>query len=49
MTGDVAAFVDGSENNGWIIMKSDEDAPGRINFAAREAQTNIPQLKITFA
>ncbi|MFB5598237.1 MAG: DNRLRE domain-containing protein [Nitrosopumilaceae archaeon] len=49
VTGDIEAFVDGSENNGWIIMKSDEDAPGRINFAAREAQSNIPQLELTFA
>jgi len=30
-------------------MKSDEDSPGRINFAAREAQSNIPQLELTFA
>jgi len=49
VTGDIESFVDGSENNGWIIMKADEDAPGRINFAAREAQSNIPQLEITFA
>ncbi len=49
VTGDIEAFVDGSENNGWIIMKSDEDSPGRINFAAREAQSNVPQLELTFA
>jgi len=46
VTSDVQAFVDGTENNGWIIMKSDEDSPGRINFAAREAQSNVPQLEI---
>jgi len=49
VTGDIEVFADGSENNGWIIMKSDEDSPGRINFAAREAQSNIPQLELTFA
>jgi len=49
VTGDIEALVDGSENNGWIIMKSDEDSPGRINFAAREAQYNLPQLELTFA
>ena len=49
VTGDIQAFVDGSENNGWIIMKTDEDAPGRINFAAREAQSNLPQLELAFA
>jgi len=49
VTGDIEALVDGSENNGWIIMKSDEDSTGRINFAAREAQYNLPQLELTFA
>lgn len=49
VTGDVKAFVHGLENNGWIIMKSDEDSTGRINFAAREAQSNIPQLEIHFS
>ena len=49
VTGDIEAFLSGMENNGWIIMKSNEDEPGRINFAAREAQTNTPQLELTFA
>ncbi len=49
VTGDIEAFVDGSENNGWIIMKSDEDSPGRIYFAAREAQSNMPQLELHFS
>ncbi|RDJ31718.1 MAG: hypothetical protein DWQ18_05390 [Crenarchaeota archaeon] len=49
VTGDIEAFLSGMENNGWIIMKSNEDQPGRINFAAREAQSNTPQLELTFA
>ena len=49
VTGDIEAFLSGMENNGWIIMKSNEEQPGRINFAAREAQTNTPQLELTFA
>ena len=49
VTGDVQQFLADTENNGWIIMKSDEDASGRINFAAREASTNGPQLEVTFA
>jgi len=49
VTRDIEAFVDSSENNGWIIMKSDEDSTGRINFAAREAQSNIPKLELYFS
>ena len=49
VTADVLAFLNGSPNYGWVIMKSDEDAPGRINIAARETQTNIPQLELIFA
>ena len=48
VTEDVQSFASGESNNGWVIMKSNEDAPGRINFAAKEAQTNIPQLEISF-
>jgi len=49
VTADVLAFLNGSPNYGWVIMKSNEDAPGRINIAARETQTNIPQLELIFA
>jgi len=49
VTKDVLDFIHGSPNYGWIIMKSDEDSPGRINIAARETQTNIPQLELIFA
>ncbi len=49
VTSDIKAFIDDSENNGWIIIKSDEESPGRINFAAREARSNIPQLELQFS
>ena len=49
VTSDIKAFIGDSENNGWIIIKSDEESPGRINFAAREAQSNIPQLELQFS
>ena len=49
VTKDVMAFLNGSPNYGWLIMKSDEDSPGRINIAARETQTNTPQLELIFA
>lgn len=44
VTQDVKDYLSGSPNYGWLIMKSVEDASGRINFAAREAQSNIPEL-----
>jgi len=47
--GDINSFLVGLENNGWIIMKNDEESPGRINFAAREAQSNMPQLELKFS
>ena len=49
VTSDIKAFINDSENNGWIVMKSDEESPGRINFAAREAQSNTPQLELQFS
>ena len=48
VTKDIASYLDGAPNYGWIIMKSDEDSSGRINIAARETQVNVPQLELTF-
>lgn len=47
VTKDVRSFIDGSPNFGWIIIKSDEDSSGRINFASKESSNNVPQLVIT--
>lgn len=44
VTEDVRGFLSGSPNYGWIIMKSDEDSSGRINFASRESNSNIPEM-----
>lgn len=51
VTSDVQSFLVDAENNGWIIMKADEDSSGRVNFVARECAScdMIPQLEITFA
>ncbi len=49
VTADVLDYLSGSANYGWIIMKSDEDSPGRINFASRDAQSNIPELVLVFS
>ena len=48
VTNDIMSYLDGVPNYGWIIMKSDEDSSGRINIAARETQTNVPQLELIF-
>jgi len=48
VTSDIEAYLNGAPNYGWIIMKSDEDSSGRINIAARETQTNTPQLELIF-
>jgi len=44
VTEDVRGFLSDSHNYGWIIMKSDEDSSGRINFASRESGSNIPEM-----
>ena len=49
VTTDVNDYLSGTYNFGWIIKKSDEDSPGRINFAAREANSNIPELVMVFS
>jgi len=48
VTNDIKEYLNGAPNYGWVIMKSDEDSSGRINIAARETQTNIPQLELFF-
>lgn len=37
------------ENNGWIIIKNNEDSEGQINIASREAQFNNPELVMVFS
>lgn len=48
VTKDIEAYLNGAPNYGWIIMKNDEDASGRISIAARETLTNTPQLELIF-
>jgi hypothetical protein len=44
VTGDVAAIAAGTAaNNGWLIKKRDEVAPGRVEFGSRESDAP-PQL-----
>ena len=49
VTEDVNNFLLGSPNHGWIIKKSNEDSSGRINFAARESNFNVPELVMVFS
>ncbi len=37
VTADIAAFMNGTENEGWIMRKTNECAPGAIDFGSRES------------
>lgn len=47
VTADVAAFLSGQANHGWVIKRTSEGTaePGRISFASREG-TPLPRLII---
>jgi hypothetical protein len=47
VTNDVAAFLNGTENDGWILQKADECSPGVIDFGSRESNSS-PTLTITY-
>lgn len=49
VTPDVKAFLSGETNQGWLIKKTNEDESGRINFASREAPTNVPELVLVMS
>lgn len=42
VTADVAAFLAGAANDGWLIAKTDEALAGRIDFTSREASSGQP-------
>ncbi len=45
VTADVAAFLAGAPNNGWMLQKTDEGQPGRIDLASREGTAGFgPRL-----
>ena len=44
---DIRAFLGGTENDGWIIRKADECAPGVVDFGSRES-ANLPMLTVTY-
>lgn len=49
VTADVAAFVGGSQPNyGWVLRKTDEGAPGRVEFSSSEGQAP-PRLAVGVA
>jgi hypothetical protein len=49
VTEDVKDYLSGTPNYGWIIKKSNEDSSGRINFAARESNSHMPELVMVFS
>jgi len=48
VTADVAAFLSGTANYGWIVRKADEEGRGRIVFLARESSAG-PELVLKVA
>jgi len=43
VTADVAAYLAGAANDGWIVRKADEEGRGRISFLTRESSAG-PEL-----
>jgi len=48
VTADVAVFLAGTSNHGWIVKKTEEGAAGRVDFASKENDVNPPELVITY-
>jgi hypothetical protein len=49
VTGDVAAFLSGATNDGWLLAKTDETASGRVDFVSREASSGqAARLAVVF-
>jgi hypothetical protein len=49
VTSDVAAFLAGAGNYGWLLKKTDEGASGRIDYVSREgAAGQRPRLVVIF-
>jgi len=50
VTADVAAFLQGTPNHGWVIHKRDEARNGRADYGSREGATGqAPRLVLTVA
>ena len=47
VTGDIQEFMNGTDNFGWVIKKTEEGANGRVEFGSRESE-NPPTLIISF-
>lgn len=49
VTSDVAAFLAGTTNAGWLLAKTDETESGRVDFVSREASSGqAAQLVVVF-
>ncbi|MFY9826793.1 MAG: DNRLRE domain-containing protein [Thermoanaerobaculia bacterium] len=45
VTADVAAFLGGTPNHGWIVVKADGDQSGKVDYGSREgAEAERPRL-----
>ncbi len=49
VTADVAAFLAGTANHGWLLKKADEGKSGLVEYVSREgAAAQAPKLVVTF-
>ena len=48
VTVDIQAFLDGTQNNGWIIRKTSEAQSGAIVITSDEGSPNDPKLVLVF-
>ncbi len=48
VTVDVAAFLSGTDNYGWIIRKAEENKAGYVSFNSRETGLTGPRLVVTY-
>ena len=49
VTSDLAAFLEGASNHGWLVKKADEWQSGRVDYTARTgAAAQAPRLVVTF-
>jgi N-acetylneuraminic acid mutarotase len=47
VTSDVTAFMNGTNNYGWIVRKTNEGQNGQVSFGTRESASQ-PQLVVTY-
>jgi hypothetical protein len=47
VTADVTSFMNGTDNYGWLLKKTNEGQNGQVSFGTRES-SSVPQLVVTY-